>query len=213
MKKFVSGLMLAGSALSGQVLAGVTTAPTGPSFVSITWTLGGLDTTGVTLEASGSATMQGSSWAALVADTPAGQIKLGEDAGLSFRPGLRDPADPVFVWRDITVDLARQVVTGDAYWGGVKQADNRVMFGMGLVNGGADALPAGTTTLWANRVDVCQLAVPCVTAAIWDPGVLGVLRVQPVPEPSTAMTGALGLLALGYVVRRARRVPGAATPA
>lgn len=193
----------------GNAQASVTVTPALPAQVSLGWTLtDDLGAPTVALQASGTATIQDGLWTANVVASGDGLIRLGDDAGLSFKLTAFPASAKQPIWKDITIDVAHQTLRADAYVDGVRVADDRQLFFIGGLEGTPDGLPQGKTFIWASTPTLCQLSNPsCGAVTLWDPVTVGTLSISAVPEPSTLLSMALGLVAVTAGVRRGR-APG-----
>jgi hypothetical protein len=211
MKRFglIKGVCAGALAAAGAAHASITQAPALPAQVTLSWTAIDDITSeppvpSATLEATGSASVQNGSWVANVISTEPGLIHLGDDAGLLFHLRGVKPSQETTLWKDITIDYAHQKVTGDSYFGGVKTADNTFMFAMGSFENTPDLVPQGQSQLWTSY-SACHLGPPgCAEVALWSPTVFATLTVTSVPEPSSGLSMALGLLVTGWAAWRAR---------
>ena len=175
--------------------AGITQAPTGPSQVSLNWAVGvvseGLgDNLGGTppalsfdLVASGDAWMNGHDWVANVTSVTGDLIRLGGDsAGLTINTNSELNGFSSSTWKDITINLATQQVTGDRYVDGSLVSSDEQIFAVGDVLHQAE----GKADLWRGPY-------------------IGEMVLTSVPEPSSGLAMALGLVAMASGVRRAHR--------
>jgi hypothetical protein len=204
----IKGVCAAALLAAGTAHAGITQAPALPAQLSLTWTfLDDSDQPGpsVVLQALGSASVQNGSWVANVTSVEPGLIKLGDDAGLTFKPAGPQPKEPLAVWKDITFDYVNQRVTGDAYIDGVRVFNDREMFFTAGPDFGPDRFPEGTSLAGIGSNE-CKLTIAvCSVAAVWLPEVVGTISVTSVPEPSSGLAMALGLLATAWGVSRTGR--------
>lgn len=205
----IKGMCAGVLAVAGAAHASITQAPALPAQVTLSWTavndIWEPPVPSATLEATGSASLQNGSWVANVTSVEPGLIHLGDDAGLLFHFLGVKASQETTLWKDITIDYVHQTVTGDSYFGGVKKSDNTFMFAMGGFEDTPDLVPQGQSQLWTSY-SACHLGPPgCGAVALWDPHVFATITVTSVPEPSSGLSMALGLLAMGGAGWRARR--------
>ena len=200
------GLLCCAWLAAGAAQAGITQAPTLPAQVNFKLTAA--DETGEPLlvpVATGSATLLNGRWVADVADVSPTLIHLAGDAGIQFASS--DPSVPLGLdWKNISIDLTTQRVNGDGYLNGVLTSPGHLLFFTIGFDGGPDVMPEGKATLWADGAALCELYKPCTHVAMWDPIELGTASIRSsVPEPDTAASTLLGLLAVTWVLRTKRR--------
>jgi hypothetical protein len=172
--------------------AEITQIPTGPTQVRLNWAstvtdyglgdnLGSPEPLSIDLVASGSAHIEpGKTWVADVTGVTADLIKVGGDsAGLTINEtGAHGNYSDT--WQDVTINLNTKEVTGDRYVDGALVAnDERIFYFNDVLHD-----PEGKTELWRGSY-------------------IGFLALSPVPEPSSGLAMALGLLAMALGVRRA----------
>lgn len=189
----VSASLLAASGAQAEI----TQIPTGPAQVRLSWAstvtdyslgdnLGTPEPRSIDLLASGNAHIEpGKTWVADVTEVTAGLIKVGgDDAGLTISDvGVH--GSYIDSWKDITINLLIKQVTGDRYVDGALVAnDERIFYFNDLyANDPRWGMAEGRSMLWRGLY-------------------VGNIAVVAVPEPSSGLAMALGLLATGCVLRR-----------
>jgi hypothetical protein len=208
MKRIARILVLGATFVAFGAQADITQAPTGPAQLSLTWPIGagGDELPNIVLGAVGNASVANNVWVADVTDVSNGLIHVGDgDAGIVFNYA---DAPSSTTWKDITIDLNNQVLTGDAYVNGQLIANDRRLFHIDKYNDSYN-LPEGTAVLWDNVIaGACVFdAVHCSNKPIpgFDLPFAFMSLTSPVPEPSSGPAMALGLLAVGWGVRRLTR--------
>ncbi|MGC4061984.1 MAG: hypothetical protein QM749_14470 [Aquabacterium sp.] len=178
--------------------AEITQIPTGPTQVRLSWAstvtdyslgdnLGPPEPLSIDLVASGNAHIEpGKTWVADVTDVTDSLIRVGGDnAGLTINETGAHGNDSD-TWKDLTINLSTKQVTGDRYVDGLLVAnDERIFYFSDL--SGQWAKPEGQSMLWRGLY------------------VGNIDLVSSVPEPASSTAMALGLLAMGWGVRRAGR--------
>lgn len=171
--------------------AGITQAPDMPTQAVLTWpfvdaalgdNLGPPVTFEYELLPIGHARVDALTWTADVAEVSGNLLRLGgDDTGLTV---IKTTPLGRFTstWQDLTIDLARQIVTGDEFVNGARVSNDVQV--LQLLSAGA---PEGRS--------VVLLGVGAGTLSL----------VSAVPEASSGLSMALGLLAMGWTSSRRRR--------
>lgn len=193
-------------AMAGEAHAAITQAPALPAQLTMDWTFAGEDEPGLTLQATGSASVLDGKWQANIAGVSDGVIRLDPEAGLIFKPSTPRPIVPSpAVWKNIAIDYAHHRVTGDAYVNGVRVFSDPPLFIDGFGELPQQPFPEGKTTLWLDAGAGCKLINPtCSHLAVWMPTAVGTLAITAVPEPGTLATTLLGLAGVAWGARRLR---------
>lgn len=184
----VAGLLAATGAQ-----AEITRIPTGPTQVRLSWAstvtdyslgdnLGTPEPRSIDLLASGNAHIEPyKTWVADVTEVTSGLIKAGGDsAGLTISD-TGAHGNYIDTWKDITVNLTLKQVTGDRYVDGLLVANDQRIFFFNDVMSSAE----GQSNLWLGNY-------------------IGYISLTAVPEPSSGLLMALGLLATVWACRRGK---------
>lgn len=207
MKHIARILALGASVVALGAQAGITQSPMGPAQLRVMWPIGsgGDELPDIKLGAVGNASVANNVWVADVTDVASGLIHVGgDDAGIVFNYVDWPSAT---TWRDITIDLNNQVLTGDAYVNGQLIANDRRLFHIDTYNEYYADLPEGTAVLWDNVIaGACIFDAVHCGKPIPDFNLpFATMTLTAVPEPSSGVGMALGLLAMGWGARRTKR--------
>jgi len=186
---------LIGCLVSFGAQAGITQVPTGPTQVRLNYASDVTSTSAIDnlsppqplsydLTALGNAHIEANkTWVADVTEVSGGLIRVGgDDAGLTLTETGPSGAHSL-TWKNITIDLTMNAVTGDSYVDGLLADNDQTLFSFGDP---LNAYPEGQAMLFRGLL-------------------VGHLTLSPVPEPSSGLAMALGLLAVGWGVRRVHR--------
>jgi hypothetical protein len=183
----VSASLLAASGAQAEI----TQLPTGPAQVRLSWAstvtdyglgdnLGTPEPRSIDLLASGTAHIEpGKVWVADVSEVTGNLIRLGGDNARLTISDVGVHGNYIDSWEDITINLLTKQVTGDRYVDGSLVANDERIFYFNDVFGS----PEGKSNLWRGNY-------------------IGNISLVAVPEPSSGLAMALGLLATACALRR-----------